>query len=74
MKKLIIPLCISAMFMAAACNNSTSADKKADNQTQSTGDSTKVVYQCPMDCEKGKTYDQPGKCPVCEMDLEKVSK
>ena len=72
MKKLIIPLCISAMFMAAACSNSTSTDKKVD---QSTGDSTKnAVYQCPMDCEKGKTYDQPGKCPVCEMDLEKVNK
>ena len=26
-------------------------------------------YACPMDCEKGKMYDAPGKCPVCEMDL-----
>ena len=26
-------------------------------------------YACPMDCEKGKTYDAAGKCPVCEMDL-----
>jgi hypothetical protein len=32
------------------------------------------VYQCPMDCEKGKTYDKPGSCPVCKMDLKKVSK
>ena len=30
------------------------------------------VYQCPMDCEKGKTYDEEGKCPVCNMDLKKV--
>jgi hypothetical protein len=29
-------------------------------------------YQCPMKCEKDKTYDKPGKCPVCEMDLEGV--
>ena len=72
MKKLIIPLCISAMFLAASCNNSTSSDKKVE---KSSSDSTKsAVYQCPMDCEKGKTYDQPGKCPVCEMDLEKVNK
>jgi hypothetical protein len=26
-------------------------------------------YACPMNCENGKTYDAPGKCPVCEMDL-----
>jgi len=29
-----------------------------------------AVYQCPMDCEKGKTYDKPGQCPVCKMDLK----
>jgi hypothetical protein len=28
------------------------------------------VYMCPMDCEKGKHYDNPGKCPVCGMNLE----
>ncbi|MFK5958806.1 MAG: heavy metal-binding domain-containing protein [Lutibacter sp.] len=28
------------------------------------------VYQCPMDCEKGKTYDKAGSCPVCKMDLK----
>jgi len=33
-----------------------------------------VEYQCPMDCENGKTYDQPGTCPVCAMDLKKVEK
>jgi len=32
------------------------------------------VYQCPMDCENGKTYDKPGKCPVCNMPLKKVEK
>lgn len=29
-------------------------------------------YSCPMDCEKGKTYDQAGTCPVCKMDLAVV--
>ena len=29
-------------------------------------------YQCPMDCENGKTYDKPGTCPVCEMDIVKI--
>ena len=32
--------------------------------------STSAVYQCPMDCEKGKTYDKEGSCPVCKMDLK----
>jgi len=31
---------------------------------------TTDVYQCPMDCEKGKTYDKEGSCPVCKMDLK----
>lgn len=31
-------------------------------------------YQCPMDCEHGKIYDNPGSCPVCKMDLKKKVK
>lgn len=27
------------------------------------------VYYCPMHCEGEKTYDKPGSCPVCGMDL-----
>ena len=27
------------------------------------------IYYCPMHCEGDKTYDQPGDCPVCGMDL-----
>ena len=36
------------------------------------GDMAKAHYQCPMKCEGDKTYDEPGKCPVCKMDLKKV--
>jgi len=35
-----------------------------DNSSQ-----TKTVYQCSMKCEGDKTYDAPGKCPVCGMNL-----
>lgn len=28
-----------------------------------------AVYYCPMHCEGDKTYDKPGNCPVCGMDL-----
>lgn len=29
-------------------------------------------YQCPMKCEGEKTYDVPGSCPVCNMDILKL--
>ena len=28
-----------------------------------------AVYYCPMHCEGEKTYEKPGSCPVCGMDL-----
>lgn len=31
---------------------------------------SKMVYQCPMKCEGNKTYEDPGHCPVCNMDLK----
>lgn len=40
-------------------------DRKADAT-----EATEAVYACPMKCEKDKTYDKPGKCPVCGMDLK----
>jgi len=63
MKKIIIiSIIISSLLMG--CNQ-----KAETKNTDSTN--IEATYQCPMDCEKGKTYDKPGKCPVCEMDLEK---
>jgi heavy metal translocating P-type ATPase len=35
---------------------------------KSTGKGSGVFY-CPMHCEGNKTYDKPGDCPVCGMDL-----
>lgn len=29
-----------------------------------------TVYQCPMKCEGDKTYNAPGRCPVCGMYLK----
>jgi P-type Cu+ transporter len=37
---------------------------KPQSETKGTG-----VYYCPMHCEGDKTYDKPGNCPVCGMDL-----
>ncbi len=42
-------------------------------QTSPKGKGTGVFY-CPMHCEGDKTYDEPGACPICGMDLvEEVS-
>lgn len=40
--------------------------KLAAEQNQGPG-----TYYCPMQCEGDKTYDKPGDCPVCGMDLVK---
>lgn len=41
-------------------------DKKKVEQPKGKGTGT---FYCPMHCEGDKTYDQPGDCPVCGMDL-----
>ena len=63
-----------ALFVLAA---SLSAQEKKGRNTQTSvqAPSEQKVYACPMDCEKGKTYDKPGSCPKCKMDLvEKKTK
>lgn len=40
-----------------------------DNAAETTEIAENVVYHCPMDCEDGAMYDEPGDCPVCGMDL-----
>jgi len=37
-----------------------------------TSDRALVMYQCPMQCEGDKTYDEAGSCPVCNMDLKQL--
>ncbi|WP_245806779.1 SCO family protein [Arenibacter amylolyticus] len=32
-----------------------------------------VTYECPMFCEGEKTYEEPGTCPICNMDLTLVA-
>ena len=42
----------------------TASTKKQKPKGKGTG-----TFYCPMHCEGDKTYDQPGDCPVCGMDL-----
>lgn len=57
-----------AALTFASCNNS----QKKETKTEKTEQTENAKYQCPMKCEGEKTYDKPGSCPVCNMDLEKV--
>lgn len=60
MKKLpfLFLLGILSIIVTSSCNS--------DEKTQY------HQYECPMKCEGDKTYNKPGICPVCEMDLEGV--
>ena len=77
MKKAVIILAVVASLIACNKTKTAEATKTTEATTQShenkngEASDTKLAYVCPMDCENGKTYDQPGKCPKCEMDLEK---
>lgn len=42
------------------------SERKKQEKIKSKGTGT---FYCPMHCEGDKTYDQPGNCPVCGMDL-----
>ena len=59
-------------FTFTSCKNDKKEESKVEdiktevNQEMASNE----VYQCPMDCEKGKTYDEAGDCPVCNMGLK----
>lgn len=58
-------LAMSAISLVGCSGSSKKADTAPGNQV-------KEQYQCPMKCTEEK-FDKPGKCPVCEMELEKVT-
>ena len=69
MKKII--LVIAVLFMAVSFTACKETKKEpAAPETEVKDDVAADVYQCPMDCEEGKTYEEAGKCPVCKMDLK----
>lgn len=81
MKKLILMLSVCFTVAMVSCKET---DKKTDanadtemNETHAADQADMAMnaeYQCPMDCEEGKTYDTAGACPVCGMDLKEVEK
>jgi len=82
MKKLILSIAVVAMiaFTVTSCKSDAKKDveevttevEKEVEETKESGDVAMAKYQCPMKCEGEKTYDKPGQCPTCKMDLKKM--
>lgn len=44
-------------------------EKPTEEKKKKTSGTGLGVFYCPMRCEGDKTYDKPGDCPICGMDL-----
>jgi Cu(I)/Ag(I) efflux system membrane fusion protein len=68
MKKLVLITSLTAMFFftAVSCGNSSSSTK--ENPAKETTEA-EVYYTCTMHPQVHES--QPGKCPICGMDLVK---
>ena len=70
MKKTILMFAFAiATLSLTSCKSETKPEITTKTTTETTETTAEVAYACPMDCEKGKTYTEKGKCPVCEMEL-----
>jgi len=67
MKKVFLTLLFGVFFVAFSNAQSTEAVAEEVKTEVASAD---AAYQCPMDCEHGKTYKEAGSCPVCKMDLK----
>lgn len=63
MKNLMKGMILLFSVLILSCNQNTNTHEHADGS----------AYACPMKCEGDKTYDAPGKCPVCGMALKPIS-
>jgi len=72
MKALIlnIGLSIFGLSLFTACNSG-EANQNATEQTETRQEVAGVTYTCPMHPEV--ISNEPGKCPKCGMNLEKVT-
>ncbi|MBE9490726.1 MAG: hypothetical protein IMY67_10565 [Bacteroidetes bacterium] len=86
MKKLVfaIAVVLTVGFTLTSCKSEVKKEveeateevvKEAEEVVEETIQEAEVAmatYQCPMKCEGEKTYDKPGQCPTCKMDLAEV--
>lgn len=70
MRKMMMTGCVALLcFFMTNCGEESAATSETETATH---EHAGQHYQCPMDCEKGKTYEEEGKCPECKMDLKAV--
>lgn len=72
MKKSIVMMALAiATLTVVSCGKKENKEATTEQEAYENkkDEAAKVAYVCPMACEKGKTYDAAGKCPVCQMDL-----
>ena len=74
MNKVILSIAVVTMLVVTGCKTEVKKERESVNTEEKMEMATLEVYQCPMDCEKGKTYEKEGDCPVCKMDLKKIEK
>ncbi len=75
MKNILIAGIVLAMaaLYNTACNNTPTTHPHDHGHSDAAADHGHAhLYICPMNCEKGKTYDKPGTCPICNMDLDET--
>jgi len=65
-----IPLYILSLFFLIGCSNE--AGNNARNEHDHASEQNATKYTCPMHPQI--VQDNPGKCPICGMDLVKVNK
>jgi len=78
MKKLIFTVAVifALGIVFTSCKETKKEEHKTEGQEHDAdhkehkGEEMAHTFQCPMDCEKGKTYEAKGSCPVCKMDLK----
>jgi len=73
MKLAVVGSMLAAATALTGCNSQSAgtAEKAEAPAKASAGNQVAVAaYRCPMGCE-GSASNKPGKCPVCEMELER---
>lgn len=84
MKKIILVLtiCLGVSFVLTSCKKEKkeeiiteeldliTEDTEVIKELETKEMASNTLYQCPMDCEKGKSYIKEGSCPVCKMNLK----
>lgn len=79
MKKifLVLTICLGFSLSLASCKDKDHKHSEETHMHDEAADAinekemaSKSIYQCPMDCEKGKSYINEGSCPICKMNLK----